>query len=89
VSPSNLSIPDLPFVVRGTSFIVTVLDDQNTKLRIERFCDSMRENFRVLKLDLERYLPELRSALDRAAERRLKELQAERARHANLPFPVR
>ena len=53
VSPSSCSIPDLPIEVRGKSFVVTVQDDQNVGPRVERFCNSMRENFRAMKLDLE------------------------------------
>jgi hypothetical protein len=87
--PSSMSMPDIPFDVRGTSFVVTVLDDQNAGPRIERFCNSMRENFRAMKIDLEKYLATLRPALTEAARQRVNELQAERARHANLPFPVK
>ena len=89
VAPSSLSIPDLPVEIRGASFVVTVLDDHNAGVRIERFCNSMRENFRAMKADLERSLAVLRPALIEAARDRVNELQAERARHANLPFPVK
>jgi hypothetical protein len=89
VAPSSQSVPDFPTDVRGTSFVVTVPDDQNAGTRIDRFCNSMRENFRAMKADLEKYFASLRPALAEAARQRVNELQAERARHASLPFPVR
>lgn len=89
ISPSRRSIPALPFVAEGNSLVVSVQDDERTKKSIEDFCFSMRENFSVMRQDLEGYLPQLRPALSDAAQRRLNTHKAEAERHAKLPFPVR
>lgn len=89
VSPSYVSLPGSSFRVKGQTFVVTVLDDEQTGRRIEDFCNSMRQNFDSMRQDLERSLPQLCSAITEAAKRRANILKADAERHSKLPFPVR
>jgi hypothetical protein len=68
--------------------VVSVLDNERTQKSIEDFSYSMRENFSVMRQDLEKYLPQLRAALTEAAQRRLNAAKADAERHSKLPFPV-
>ena len=56
---------------------------------LERFVNSTNANLASMRQEFERGLKTLRAELEAAAITRLAHLEAEKARHAKLPFPVK
>jgi hypothetical protein len=87
--PSQYNDPQLPFEVSGNAFVVTIPDDDNLEKPLERFVNSTNANLASMRQEFERGLKTLRAELEAAAITRLAHLEAEKARHAKLPFPVK
>ena len=87
--PSQYNDPQLPFEVSGNAFVVTIPDDDNLEKPLERFVNSTNANLASMRQEFERGLKTLRAELEAAAITRLAHLEAEKARHAKIPFPVK
>jgi hypothetical protein len=89
VSPSSARVPSTPVAVGQNVLTITVLDNDNADQQVTTFCDLVQATLDALRGESDRDRPQLARAVSDAAERRKREIAADKERDSKRSFSVR
>lgn len=88
IAPSRCSIPDRHARISQNTLTISVPDDAGTDAAVEKFRSIVDGNLQTLQSELQQIKPQLEQAIQRAADRRKAELDAQDERDKGRSFRV-